>query len=134
MSETDLVLAANRRFYQAFNNGDADRLVALLADRDDVACVHPGWPALLNRAEVVASWRSILRSRMTPQVSCTGEHVILNGETAVVLCQETINGVALAATNIYVRVGGDWRLLHHQATPVNPGMDNRPAERPPVLH
>lgn len=134
MSETERVLAANRRFYQAFNSGDAARLEALLAGREDVACVHPGWPALRSRREVVESWRAILCSRNAPQVSCGAEQVLLNGETAVVLCEESIGGVTLVATNVFVRDQGEWRLLHHQATPINPAMGTRPTERPPVLH
>lgn len=134
MSETELVLAANRLFYQAFNGGDPAGIEALLARRDDVTCVHPGWPALRTRQSVLESWQAILASRSPPKVTCGAEKVTLNGETAVVLCEEHVSGVTLVATNIFVLDQGEWRLLHHQATPINPNMGSRPADRPPVLH
>ena len=38
----DDVLAANERFYQAFNQKDAELMSMLWADKHGVSCVHPG--------------------------------------------------------------------------------------------
>jgi len=35
-----------------------------------------------------------------------------------VICRELVGGSPLAATNVFVREDGAWRLLHHQSGPV----------------
>jgi hypothetical protein len=40
------------------------------------------------------------------------------GEEARVFCVEFVGGAALAATNLFKRVNGAWRMTHHQAGPI----------------
>jgi hypothetical protein len=35
-----------------------------------------------------------------------------------VLCVETVGEATLVATNLFKRVEGEWRLVHHQASPI----------------
>jgi hypothetical protein len=49
------------------------------------------------------------------------------GEAAFVVCAELIDDAELAATNLFVREDGAWRLVHHQASAVH----RRPEPRPP---
>ena len=35
------------------------------------------------------------------------------------ICFEEISGSFLIATNIFVREGGRWKMVHHQAGPTN---------------
>jgi ketosteroid isomerase-like protein len=40
---------------------------------------------------------------------------MLYGDTALVLCEEELDGGTLAATNLFVREDGGWRIAHHHA-------------------
>jgi ketosteroid isomerase-like protein len=115
-----LVLAANQAFYDAFARGDLAAIEAIWAERAPVACIHPGWDALHGRDEVIASWRAILSGGGAPaSVRCTSPEAYLMGDAAFVVCGEAIPGAELVATNVFVREDGRWKLVHHQAGPVN---------------
>jgi hypothetical protein len=117
-SAEDEVLAANEAFYRAFNQKDGDAMDALWSGREGVGCIHPGWNVLEGREAVVASWRSILANPEQPRIVVGGARVALLGDVAVVVCRELVAGSPLAATNIFVREGDAWLLLHHQSGPV----------------
>ncbi len=118
MSEVALrdVLEANAAFYRAFAKGDFHGMDGLWARRAPVACTHPGWRALIGRDAVMASWAAILSAPELPAIVCIAPHAVLLGETALVLCYEDV-GAWLAATNVFVREDGAWRMVHHQAGP-----------------
>lgn len=111
------ILAANGRFYEAFADGDADVMDDLWARDHDVACIHPGWPLLEDRGEIMASWQAIFEGGGPPMV-CDGEKVHIFGEVAVVICRERLDMVQLLATNVFVREGDAWRMMHHHAAPL----------------
>ena len=115
MTDSDAVLAANLEFYRAFGARDAGAMETLWARRAPVACIHPGWPALADRDEVIESWRSILANPASPRISCFDERVLLYGDTALVVCEEELDGGTLVASNLYVRADGTWKIAHHQA-------------------
>jgi hypothetical protein len=131
MTDIDAVLGQNLEFYRAFstrNMGSMERLWARLAP---VSCVHPGWPLITGREEVLRSWRAILRNPLAPAVLCYDERATLYGEAALVTCEEELETGTLAAANLFSREGGLWRLVHHQATPVQDRRTPaRPARRP----
>ncbi|MDB5489327.1 MAG: hypothetical protein JWQ58_3042, partial [Reyranella sp.] len=66
--ERDAVLAANRAFYRAFNDRDAAAMDLIWAPTGSVVCLHPGQPALHDRAEIMASWRAIMKHPEAPRV------------------------------------------------------------------
>lgn len=139
MPHEDLdVLAANAAFYRAFAERDLDAMEALWARSSRVACTHPGWRALHGRDAVMESWRSILDSPDAPEISCSRESVIPGDGMAVVLCVESLRGGSLAATNVFVREAGAWRIVHHHAGPIAPGRDGGAGddgdEPPPFLN
>ena len=117
--ETD-VLAANQAFYMAFNQRNVVAKEALWADREDIACIHPGWGALRGKEHVFGSWGAILGSLESPQIIGTNETVHVTGTTAFVLCDEAVDGEVpqLVATNIFVQIEGTWKLMHHHASPI----------------
>tara|TARA_R110002167_G_scaffold247296_1_gene452869 strand:- start:1940 stop:2341 length:402 start_codon:yes stop_codon:yes gene_type:complete len=129
MSDREAILFANEAFYQAFADRDMDAMEALWAARDDLTCTHPGWPPLIGRRQVLQSWLSILANPESPAVSCHGASAHQAGDVAYVLCYERIDGNVLAATNVFVRDGKRWRLMHHQAGPTSgaPEEDETPA-------
>ena len=115
MDDSDAVLAANLEFYRAFTTRDADAMDALWAHRAPVACIHPGWPPLTDRDAVMESWRGILSGSAAPRIVCYDEQVLLYGDTALVICEEELDGGTLVASNWFVREDGVWRMAHHQA-------------------
>jgi SnoaL-like domain len=67
----------------------------------------------------VASWRAILTGRNAPDIRCRSPRVFQHGDTALVVCYEMIAAGFLVATNGFVRQGGRWKMVHHQAGPTN---------------
>ena len=114
------VLTDNRALYDAFNQRNVPAMEALWADRDDIACIHPGWGALRGREYVLGSWTAILSSMESPQITGTDETIHVMGTTAFVLCHEAVDDEPpqLIATNIFLQVGGAWLLVHHHASPI----------------
>lgn len=125
--------AANAEFYAAFEEADFDRMSAVWAEAPHAAtatCVHPGWPMLRGRDEILRSWALIMANTSYIQFVLTDVHAEVHGEQAVVTCSENIltaddsteAGVMAAgsvvATNIFLRAGGRWRLWLHHGSPV----------------
>jgi ketosteroid isomerase-like protein len=131
MTDRDAVLAANLEFYRAFGARDVAAMDTLWAHRAPVACVHPGWPALADRDEVMESWRGILSNPAAPRIACYDEQVLLYGDTALVVCEEELEGGTLIASNLFVREDDTWRIAHHQAGQLVARQSRRRNERPP---
>jgi ketosteroid isomerase-like protein len=115
MTDSDAVLAANLEFYRAFAARDVAAMDALWARRAPVACIHPGWPVLTDRAAVIESWHGILSNPDAPRIACYDEQVFLHGDIALVVCEEELDGGTLVASNLFVREEGAWHIVHHQA-------------------
>ncbi len=118
MSRDDAtVLFLNEAFYTAFRGRDLAAMGDLWAREAPVTCIHPGWEAIEGRETVLDSWRAILGGESSMEIRCFGAKVMLHGETALVVCYEALGGGLLAATNVFAREAGNWRLVHHQAGP-----------------
>ena len=117
MAEIAKLRFANEAFYLAFQNRDFGVMDRVWASAEDVTCIHPGWGVLSTREKVMGSWRGILGNPESPKVNCRGVRARILGDTGVVLCYEQIAGAVLAATNVFVREGGEWKMTHHQAGP-----------------
>lgn len=128
MNDGEALLAANAAYYRAFQAGDYVAMASIWAD-EGVSCIHPGWQLIEGRADVLGSYRRILSNPDQEPVRCSHERVIISGDTARVLCVETVAGGALAATNLFVRTGEGWRLVHHHASPVAVQMSPPPPRR-----
>lgn len=115
------VLAKNRAFYASFRERDLLSMDELWARHAEVVCVHPGWQPLFGRAQVMASWKALLEQSELPAVTCEAARVFVTGDSALVVCEEVLSNGRLSATNLFIREGGEWLLLHHQAGPIAPG-------------
>jgi len=116
MSSTAELLFANDAFYLAFRHRDYARMEEIWAHNAPVSCTHPGWKTLLERSEVMASWAGIFQNTSSPEISARGAQARELGEIGLVTCYEILGNSVLAATNIFVREGNDWQLLHHHAS------------------
>ena len=117
MTDEDALLAANVAYYQAFGSGAFAQMSRIWAD-EGVSCIHPGWPVLIGRQAVLDSYRNILRSPNREWIEPRNETVIIAGNDGRVHCVEFVSGTALAATNWFRQFEGEWRMIHHQASPI----------------
>jgi len=114
----DELLRANLGFYDAIGSGDIETMDALWANSAPVACVHPGWPALHGRHEVMSSWRSILLGPAPPKILCVSPHASVLDNVGYVVCREQLDDQTLVATNLFVREQNLWLIAHHHAGPL----------------
>ncbi|MEO0812380.1 MAG: nuclear transport factor 2 family protein [Myxococcota bacterium] len=120
MESNAQLLEANERFYRAFREADIKTMESLWDLGPDVACVHPGRPALRGRERVMASWRAVMLDHPPPQVQCAREEVFHLGDVAFITCVERVPEVdsELVATNVFIRRDNQWLLIHHHSGPL----------------
>jgi ketosteroid isomerase-like protein len=116
------VLAANRRFYEAFEARDLDAMSDLWEHSDRVVCTHPGWSTLRGWAGISASFFALFQGEQRLQFILTEAQAELAGDTAWVAVDENIlaesTGGTAAAVNVFVRRGGGWAMVVHHASVV----------------
>ncbi len=71
MNREDHALFANDTFYLAFAQKDFKSMERLWASTHATLCIHPGWPAISRRDEIVESWRRILTNPEQPASTST---------------------------------------------------------------
>lgn len=131
-TDVEAVEAANTALYEAVERGDLEALGEMWLDAQ-VSVVHPGWPVLTGRGEVMRSYALIMANTEYIQFFLTDVEVSVLGDTAVVTCTENILsggpaedgeigplvGGLVVATNIFHRAeDGSWRLWAHHGSPV----------------
>ncbi|CAM5713577.1 hypothetical protein SBADM41S_03966 [Streptomyces badius] len=86
------VEAANTAFYEALERGDYEELSGSWLPGEDltVSCVHPGWPVLTGRGEVLRSYALIMANTEYIQFFLTDVNIAMTGDTALVTCTENI--------------------------------------------
>lgn len=125
------LLAANEAFYDAFDGGDLVAMSELWANEHPVACLHPGAAPVLGREDVIESWRQVLNATSRPAIQCLDPNPLVLDSIGLVICTEALAGGHLIATNTFVLENGVWRIVHHQAGPLNaaPAPRKRPESR-----
>jgi len=137
--EADL-LRVNLAFYQSFESMDYDAMAALWSQRPEDICVHPGWPFLAGWRDIRESWRAIFANTGFMRIDITDVRVELGERLARVCCVENLYSVfdqqtlasQVAATNLFIKVDGAWKVtLHHgspvasqEVAPADPGDEN----------
>lgn len=116
--EREAVLAANRAFYRAFADRDVEAMDQVWAPSGAMVCLHPGQPPLHGRADIMSSWRAILRHPESPKVRCLDEWVTGRPGLALVVCREILPEGQLMATNTFARQNDGWRMIGHHSGPV----------------
>ena len=117
-ADLEAVSAANRAFYEAFNARDQAAMAALWSRELEVTCIHPHRAMLVGREDVLRSWRAILGHPDQPKIVFAAEPPRIVGDLGVVAGREVVAAVPIAATNIFVREDGEWRMIHHHGSPV----------------
>ena len=134
-AEVAEVEAANAAFYLAFEQADVDAMERAWDEEqpDALSCIHPGWPPLRGRAQVLRSWSAVMATTEYIQFFLTDVTVAVEGGTAVVTCTENVlTGVSAdsgtgsaVATNVFRRRRDGWRLQVHHAGPLLTERDRR---------
>ena len=114
--------AAHEAFYQALETADIALMSRVWGDADNTVCIHPLWPALIGRQEIITSWAEMFNHGSEMQVDT---QLISQQETpqhCTHLVQETLSAFGrssspVLATNGYQRTGEGWVMVLHHASP-----------------
>ena len=128
------------QFYEALQQGDIAKLMAVWADDDEVVCVHPGGPRLIGPAAIRASFEAIFSNGAIPvepeqvhrlaALGCAVHHLV---ERILIRTESGTQTAWVQATNVYAKTAHGWRLVAHHASPGTPESQAE-AESPTTLH
>lgn len=112
------------QFYEALQQGDLERLMALWSDEDEVACIHPGGLRLVGTAVIRASFAEIFGQGVIDCRPAEVRRVVLDKVAVHTLTEQvkvvTPDGTQLGhvlASNVYVQTPLGWRMVLHHASP-----------------
>lgn len=131
--------AVETAYYDALSRADIDALMALWADDDNIACIHPGSPRLIGYVAIRAAWEEILShggltikahfiSGFNNMLTAV-HHVVENTPHA----KQTQPEMHIIATNVYVKTGLGWKILLHHAA-IAPGAAPVESTHQTLLH
>ena len=121
-SASAAVADANERFYEAFRAGDAVKMRTCWGNGDHVQCLHPGAACIGGAERVAQSW-DIVFSGLPPgtglEIDVEQTRVHAGDDWGFATCVEKVrsdDGVGtLAATNVFEKQAGEWKIVHHHA-------------------
>ena len=129
------------QFYEALQQADIDRLMAVWSDDDDIACVHPGGPRVIGAGAIRATFEAIFANgavdvrvhqlRSVQSHGCAVHHVV---EQVQVLGDDgQPQSAFVLATNVYMETPQGWRMVAHHASPGSPRELQEISEAPSSL-
>jgi ketosteroid isomerase-like protein len=130
------------QFYEALQQADLDKLMAVWSDDEDIACVHPGGPRISGPAAIRASFAAIFANGAIPlqlqpgarrlqSLGCAVHHVV---ERVVLADDRGERSVWVLATNVYLKTAQGWRMVAHHASPAGDAAEPAVGEAPSTLH
>lgn len=131
------------QFYEALQQGDLDKLMAVWAEDEDITCAHPGGPRVHGPAAVRSVFDDLFSQGVVNARAVRVRRTQLGGVTAVhhvlqAVAVQTEHGPDtgyVLATNVYVNTPRGWRLLVHHASAGSPREMEEPIEhKAPLLH
>ena len=129
------------QFYEALQQGDIDKLMAVWSDDDEIVCVHPGGPRLVGPAAIRAAFEGMFghgsinaqpEKVRRLQTLASAVHSVL--ERVQVMTQEGPQSAWVIATNVYLNSPQGWRLVAHHASPGTQSELREVVDAPSVLH
>jgi ketosteroid isomerase-like protein len=120
------VTRANEAFYEAFESLDIGQMDQVWAQQDYVTCVHPGWSLRSGWPQVRDSWVLIFNNTFSMEFELTDLQVQVAADIAWVICVEnitskqgeTLQESRVLATNLFERMGDEWKMIHHHGSPI----------------
>lgn len=129
------------QFYEALQHADIEKMMALWADEEEIACVHPQGMRLIGPHAVRAGFDELfaqgsvdirpIQVRRSVIGSCAVHQVL---EEVRVVTPEGPRSSCLIATNVYQKTPQGWRLLIHHASPGGAREPHEITESPSTLH
>ena len=118
------VTQTNEAFYKAFESLDVAAMDQVWAHQEYVTCIHPGWSIRVGWPAVRDSWVVIFNNTFSMEFQLTELQVQVAADVAWVICTENITsrvGEAtqnsqVVATNLYERIGENWKIIHHHGS------------------
>lgn len=135
----DTAQDAEDAFYDAFEEGDIDKMMGTWAEGDDIVCVQPMHEQIQGRAAVRHSWEQVFSAGIDIEIEIHHKQWIETANTAIHIVHQLLTfgnnhaqqPPALIATNIYLRdEEHGWHLVVHHASPPPPPM---PANQPGIV-
>lgn len=129
------------QFYEALQQGDVDKLMAVWSDDDEVLCVHPGGPRIVGPAAIRAHFEAMFGNgtiQVHPErvrrlhTHSSAVHSVM--EHVQILTEDGPRTAYVIATNVYVKTPQGWRLVCHHASPGTPREVQEVSEAPTTLH
>lgn len=129
------------QFYEALQQADVEKLMAVWSDDEEIACVHPGGPRMLGAGAIRASFEAIFsggaievqadKVRRLHSHSSAVHHVL---ERVQVASDEGTQTAFAIVTNVYVLTAQGWRMVLHHASPGMSRELQEISEAPSMLH
>jgi len=115
-------------FYDALEECDLNRLLAVWADTDEICCLLPMYPLIQGREGIEDVFSHLLSQGQGVELSVTHLNWIQTDDIAIHQVEETIQKVPpgttppppFYGTNIYRKDAHGWRLIVHQNAPTPP--------------
>ncbi|MBI5107460.1 MAG: nuclear transport factor 2 family protein [Rhodocyclales bacterium] len=118
---------AEAAFYEALERCDADSMMAVWAEDEEVTCIHPGGPRLVGYATIRDAWRNIFANGMRLRLRLSQATTVSTPFAVVSTVLEYFSteddravSAPVVATNVYVRGAVGWRMVAHHASAVPP--------------
>ncbi len=120
------VTQMNEQFYRAFENLDVGLMDSIWAHEEYVTCIHPGWSIRVGWPAVRDSWVVIFNNTFSMEFELTELQVQVAADVAWVICTENISSRVgespqtsrVVATNLFERIGEEWKIIHHHGSPL----------------
>ena len=120
------VTQMNEQFYRAFENLDVGLMDSIWAHEEYVTCIHPGWSIRVGWPAVRDSWVVIFNNTFSMEFELTELQVQVAADIAWVICTENISSRVgespqtsrVVATNLFERIGEEWKIIHHHGSPL----------------
>ncbi len=120
------VTKMNEQFYRAFENLDVGLMDSMWAHQEYVTCIHPGWSIRVGWPAVRDSWVVIFNNTFSMEFELTELQVQVAADIAWVICTENISSrigespqnSRVVATNLFERIGEEWKIIHHHGSPL----------------
>lgn len=112
------------QFYEALQQADIERLMAVWADDDEIVCVHPGGGRVIGQNAIRASFEAIFANGGIPVRPEQVHRVVAMGtalhhlvERIEVVSPEGVQTAWVLTSNVYVKTAQGWRMAAHHASP-----------------
>ena len=115
---------AERAFYEAFETGDVESMMALWLPAGNILCIHPMGPALDNLDIIRTSWTEIFASPIDHKITT---ELLSETRTSQVVVRAVAEYFSIPgrderfspvfATNTFWRGDSGWFITTHHASP-----------------